>query len=167
MDFTLPTHGGSDLMTGAVREAITILVADDDPVMLHLTATMLNRFGYEVLTAPDGQAALQAFQAAQNTVQLVISDVSMPLVTGPQLIRSIKNLSPSTATLLMSGTPGAASASGMASLLKPFTMATFTSTVQDLLAGCDFAEIEREQSIVRSRRFAAGVGEPSDNVRPD
>ena len=154
-------------MTGAFREAITILVADDDPVMLHLTATMLNRFGYEVLTAPDGQAALEVFHAAPNTVQLVISDVSMPLVTGPQLIRSIKSLSPSTATLLMSGTPGAASAGGMASLLKPFTMAAFTSAVQGLLAGCDFAEIEREQSIVRSRGFAGGVARRGDDALPD
>jgi hypothetical protein len=55
----------------------------------------------------------------------------------------------------------------MASLLKPFTMATFTSAVQDLLAGCDFAEIAREQSIVRSRKLAAGAAEPSDNARPD
>ena len=142
-------------MIDAIREPITVLVADDDPVILEIAATMLRRFGYVVLTAPDGQAALQTFEAAQNTVQLVISDFSMPHITGLQLIRSIKALSPSTATLLMSGTPGSAWAAGMASLRKPFTMAAFTSTIQGLLADCDFAEIAREQSVAKSRRPAS------------
>jgi CheY-like chemotaxis protein len=151
-------------MIDANREAITVLVADDDPVILQLTATMLRRFGYEVLTAPDGDVALEMFQSAQRPVQLVISDFSMPCVTGPQLIRSIKDLSPSTATLLMSGTPGSAWSAGLVSLRKPFTMAAFTSTIQDLLASCNFAEIEREQSVARSRR-AAGA-DPSPSVCP-
>jgi DNA-binding NtrC family response regulator len=139
-------------MIDAPREGVTVLVADDDPYILQLTAAILTRSGYSVLTAPDGEAALQVFQAAPNTVHLVISDFSMPCITGPQLIRSINDLSPSTPTLLMSGTPGSAWASGMASLRKPFTMATFTSAIEDLLSGCDFAKIEREQSLSRSLR---------------
>jgi YesN/AraC family two-component response regulator len=64
--------------------------------------------GYNVLTAEDGEGALKAFAEAPNTIQLVISDVVMPGMRGTQLVRSIKDLSPSTATLLMSGTWNAA-----------------------------------------------------------
>ena len=148
----------SDLMTGLVREQATILVADDDPDMLRVTAAILNRSGYRVLTAMNAEAALKAFEEAPHAIQLVISDVVMPGMKGPQLIRSIKSLSPSTATLLMSGmsgTLGIAFDGSAASIEKPFRMPALVAKVQDLLAGCDFAKIDLEQSIVRSQRPAA------------
>jgi DNA-binding NtrC family response regulator len=145
----------SDLMTGLVREQATILVADDDPDMLRVTAAILNRSGYRVLTAINAEAALKAFEEASHAIQLVISDVVMPGMKGPQLIRSIKSLSPSTATLLMSGTLGIAFDGSAASIEKPFRMPALVAKVQDLLAGCDFAKIDLEQSIVRSQRPAA------------
>ena len=92
-------------MTRIVRRGTTILIADDEPAMLQLTATFLYRSGYEVLTAQDGKAALKAFKEAQQTIQLVLSDVVMPGMRGPQLLHSINFLSPSTATLLMSAAP--------------------------------------------------------------
>jgi DNA-binding NtrC family response regulator len=142
-------------MTGLVREHATILVADDDPDLLRVTAAILNRSGYRVLTAIDGEAALKAFEGAPHAIQLVISDVVMPGMKGPQLIRSIKSLSPSTATLLMSGTLGIAFDGAAASIEKPFGMPELVAKVQDLLADCDFAKIDLEQSIVRSRRLVA------------
>src|ERR1700730_1430732 len=89
-------EGGASLMARIVREKVTILIADDDPTMLELTAMILNRSGYKVVTAQDGEAALKVFKEAQRTIQLVISDVVMPGMRGPQLVRSIKSLSPST-----------------------------------------------------------------------
>jgi DNA-binding NtrC family response regulator len=142
-------------MTGLVREQATILVADDDPDMLRVTAAILNRSGYRVLTAINAEAALKTFEEASHAIQLVISDVVMPGMKGPQLIRSIKSLSPSTATLLMSGTLGIAFDGSAASIEKPFRMPALVAKVQDLLAGCDFAKIDLEQSIVRSQRPAA------------
>jgi two-component system, cell cycle sensor histidine kinase and response regulator CckA len=142
-------------MTGLVREQATILVADDDPDMLRVTAAILNRSGYRVLTAMNAEAALKVFEEAPHAIQLVISDVVMPGMKGPQLIRSIKSLSPSTATLLMSGTLGIAFDANAASIEKPFGMPALVAKVQDLLAGCDFAKIDLERSIVRSQRPAA------------
>jgi DNA-binding NtrC family response regulator len=143
------------LLTGVAREQATILIADDDPDMLRVTAAILNRSGYKVLTAMNAEAALKAFQEAPQAIQLVISDVVMPGMKGPQLIRSIKSLSPSTATLLMSGTFGIAGEPSAASIEKPFRVPALIAVVQDLLGGCDFAKIDREQSIVRSQRLAA------------
>jgi DNA-binding NtrC family response regulator len=145
----------SDLMTGLVQEQATILVADDDPDMLRVTAAILNRSGYKVLTAMNAEAALKAFEDAPYAIQLVISDVVMPGMKGPQLVRSIKSLSPSTATLLMSGTLGLALDASAASIEKPFRMPALVAMVQDLLASCDFAKIDLEQSIARSQRLAA------------
>jgi two-component system cell cycle sensor histidine kinase/response regulator CckA len=142
-------------MTGLVREQATILVADDDADMLRVTAAILNRSGYRVLTAMNAEAALKVFEEAPHAIQLVISDVVMPGMKGPQLIRSIKSLSPSTATLLMSGTLGIAFDANAASIEKPFGMPALVAKVQDLLAGCDFAKIDLERSIVRSQRPAA------------
>jgi DNA-binding NtrC family response regulator len=137
------------LMARMVREGITILVADDDPVMLQVTSMILHRSGYKVLTAQDGEAALRTFEEAQHPIQLVISDVVMPCMMGPQLVRSIKNLSESTATLLMSGARPIASDADIASIEKPFTREALVGKVKGLLAGCDFAKIEREQSAAR------------------
>jgi DNA-binding NtrC family response regulator len=142
-------------MTRIVRESVTILIADDDPAMLQLTALILNRSGYRVLTAQHGEAALKVFKEAQRTIQLVISDVVMPGMKGPQLVRSIKSLSPSTATLLMSGTQPILSDTNSAAIGKPFRREALVAKVHDLLAACDFAKIEQEQSIARSERLAA------------
>jgi CheY-like chemotaxis protein len=73
------------LMARMVREGITILVADDDPVMLQVTSMILHRSGYKVLTAQDGEAALRTFEEAQHPIQLVISDVVMPCMMGRNL----------------------------------------------------------------------------------
>ena len=145
-------------MTCVFRESATILIVDDDPTMLGVTAEILNRCGYKVLTAREGSAGLKAFEEARNTIQLVISDVVMPGMNGPQLVRSIKSRSPSTATLLMSGTSAVASEVGEKLISKPFTLESLIRQVQALLADCDFARIAQEQSIARSERLAAIEG---------
>ena len=133
----------------------TILIADDEPDILSVTTRFLKGCGYTVLTARDGEGALKAFAEAQQTIQLVISDVVMPGMRGPQLMRSIKGLSPSTATLLMSGTWSRVTEDGVALIGKPFTRQKFVAMVKDLLATCNFTEIEREQAIARSQRLKA------------
>lgn len=154
------------MLTGSGREKATILVADDDPDMLRVTAAILNRVDYKVLTASNGEAALKAFEEAPQAIHLVISDIVMPGIKGPQLIHSLKSLSPSMATLLMSGTLGIVSDANAASIEKPFQMPAFLSMVKDLLARCDFAKIELEQSINRSQRAGEKRGEVKPNARP-
>lgn len=136
----------------------TILIADDEPNILRVMARFLRAGGYTVVTAQDGEAALEAFEQAQHTIQLVISDVMMPRMRGPQLVRSIKGLSPSMATLLMSGTWSSVNEEGVALMRKPFTRQKLVAIVQDLLAACDFVKIEREQSLARSLRRTAMSG---------
>jgi len=121
--------------------------------------------GYNVLAARDGHAALTAFEQAPRTIHLVISDVMMPGVTGPQLVRTIRRASPSIATLLMSGTPGVAPP-GVSSMRKPFTVSGLVATVESLLAESDLAEIDREQAARKPRNLAAAAGPGVHPVRP-
>lgn len=137
-------------MSAKLRKRTTILVADDDQSMLGVTAAILNRQGYNVLIAQDGETALKVFAEASDTVQLVISDVDMPRMLGTQLVRSIMALSPSTATLLVSGAIESAKAAGFPALAKPFHSETLVAKVENLLAACDFAQIEREQLVAKS-----------------
>jgi two-component system cell cycle sensor histidine kinase/response regulator CckA len=129
----------------------TILVVDDEPAILLATAMYLKESGYNVLTAQDGDGALRAFTEAPEPIQMVISDVVMPGMLGPQLLSAIKTLSPSTATLLMSGSWTKEPGDGVALLGKPFTRQKLIARVQDMLQDCDFVQIEREQSSARLR----------------
>jgi DNA-binding NtrC family response regulator len=147
------------------KKSPTILIADDDPSLLGVTAKVLRARGYIVLTAPNGEAALEVFEQAQHTIQLVISDVMMPRMRGPQLARSIKGISPSTAVLLMSGTWSNEAEDGVPLIPKPFTCQKLVAIVQDLLIACNFDQVEREQSVARSRRLRAIPGVVTSQTR--
>jgi hypothetical protein len=122
-------------MTATGTKKIRILVADDDPIMLQLTTTMLTHVGYEVFTARDGETALKAFAEVPHLIHLVIADAVMPGIGGLELLRAITDLSPSTARLLISGSPTIVSqAADTAFLAKPFRMDALASRVQALVA---------------------------------
>jgi DNA-binding response OmpR family regulator len=127
-------------MSPVPRRKARILVADDDPTMLEWTAEILTRLGYDVVTAPDGETALRTFLQAPGTIQLVISDGMMPGIGGLQLLRTVSHLSPTTATLLISGAPGILFAAGSATLAKPFRAEALVAKVQGLLAAYDDCE---------------------------
>ena len=69
-----------DGQRGSDRAIKTILVADDESHILHVVSLKLKNAGYRVLTARDGQEALD--YARENSVDLVISDVNMPRMDG-------------------------------------------------------------------------------------
>ena len=132
-------------MTRKGGRRATILLAEDDSTMLELTAILLTRLGHDVITAADGDTALKIFEEASAPIHLVISDGLMPGLKGPQFLRAVRSMSPSTATLLISGTMPPSEA-GTSWLMKPFRPEKLATLVQELLEGCDFARIKREQS---------------------
>jgi len=123
----------------------TILIADDDGVIRHVTEAVLRRHGYQVITAADGDTALRLFQEAKERIQLVISDQSMPGLRGPDLIAAIRRLSPTVAALLMSGTSPVVPSEDLPVLLKPFSMERFVAKVQELLSTRDGKETKSGQ----------------------
>jgi CheY-like chemotaxis protein len=83
-------------------KALTILVVDDDALVLQSTAAMLADLGHRVLEASSGHEALEYLGRAQS-VDLVITDHAMPGMTGMQLAATIKQRWPHLPVILASG----------------------------------------------------------------
>lgn len=66
-----------------------ILVADDDPAILRLVSTLLEKEGFSVVSARDGREAYKALQADSDFTAAVF-DVVMPHITGPELVRHMR-----------------------------------------------------------------------------
>jgi DNA-binding response OmpR family regulator len=79
----------------------TILCVDDNEQALSIRKVMLETRGYRVLACNSGEMAIEAFRC--GGVDLVITDLIMPGVDGSRLIEEIKNLSPQTPAVLISG----------------------------------------------------------------
>lgn len=80
-----------------------ILVVDDEVSIRNMSATMLSRQGYRVLTAADGAEAIALFAPRSNEILLVITDLSMPNLDGAGLARVIKRLKPKVKIIAISG----------------------------------------------------------------
>ena len=66
-----------------------ILVADDDPAILRLVATILEKEGFEVVTARDGREAYKTLQSNPEFTAAIL-DVVMPHISGPELVRHMR-----------------------------------------------------------------------------
>jgi CheY-like chemotaxis protein len=87
---------------GAARRG-RILVVDDEPMIRNSLVRMLTRLGHEVLTAGLGQEALATFEHDHGAIDLVILDMVMPDLTGPQVFARILELDPAARVVLSSG----------------------------------------------------------------
>jgi CheY-like chemotaxis protein len=108
----------SDDLTG--RQ--TILMVDDEDLLLTMGQTILSAYGYRVLTANSGQKAMDILSGGGTAVDLVITDLVMPAMSGRELVEHIHRLSPATRVLCTSGYvwPAGQENTG-AYLQKPFT----------------------------------------------
>lgn len=84
-------------------EPFTLLMIEDDAEFREATARVLQARGYRVLTAEDGEQAIDLFQKRSEPIDLVISDVVMPKVSGDEFYLILQQLSPKTRFLLISG----------------------------------------------------------------
>ncbi len=116
-----------------------VLVVDDDPFSLQVATTLLKHYGANVLTATNGQEALDL--AIDERPRFIISDLSMPVMDGWELIEQLK-LDRSTADIpvialtahAMVGDRSRAIGAGFHNYLtKPLTPATFMSDLLNLL----------------------------------
>lgn len=78
----------------------TILCVDDNEQSLSYRKIMLETRGYRVASYAHGEEALQRFKL--GGIDLVVTDMAMPGIDGPQLIAAIKNMSPQTPAILIS-----------------------------------------------------------------
>jgi len=81
----------------------TVLVVDDDPRILNLVALMLAARGYRVLKSAVPADAISIFQEKRDEIDMLLSDVTMPGMSGPELNSRLKELKPSLPVLFMTG----------------------------------------------------------------
>ena len=80
-----------------------VLVVDDDEALRRSTARILSAHGYEVLEAVDGMDALERYRELDPSPAVLVTDVSMPRMTGPQLAAAVRDMEPRTHVVFMSG----------------------------------------------------------------
>jgi nitrogen-specific signal transduction histidine kinase len=114
-----------------------LLVEDEEPVRT-LTKLILERAGYDVVAAATGEEGLQLFEHSPHPIDLVLTDIVMPGISGPEMLARMTRMRPVPA-LLMSGYPdqddGEAGGESMRLIPKPFTADVLTSAVREALDG--------------------------------
>jgi CheY-like chemotaxis protein len=96
--------GGETLPAHAVRGGSeTLLLIEDEMQILELTAQSLGQLGYQLLTACNGQDAIEISRLRPGQVQLIVSDVIMPNKNGPEAVREILRQQPGAGVIFMSG----------------------------------------------------------------
>jgi len=147
----------SGLATTGRTTSRRILVADDDVNILSLVSDVLATMGFEVATAKNGLEALSVF--IDSAFDLVLTDLTMPLMDGWDLASSIKERSPSTPVILVTGSDretvleNIESASIDSVLFKPFSVEDFQTTVNGV-----FAATQTRVTMDKNRLSHATVG---------
>ncbi len=121
------------------RGSETLLVVEDEDDVRSLARDVLVESGFTVLEAANSEEAERICQEHDHPISLLLSDVVMPKVSGPELARRLVRLRPELLVLYMSGYTADAIAHrgvlepGTAFIEKPFTRAALTGKVRDLL----------------------------------
>jgi signal transduction histidine kinase/CheY-like chemotaxis protein/PAS domain-containing protein len=112
----------------------TILFVDDEDLLLTMGQMILSSYGYTVLTANSGQKALEIFTNSKTKIDLVISDLVMPNMSGRELTEQIRRVAPQTRVVWCSGyVRSAGSEESERFLQKPFTSQDLLRKVKQVL----------------------------------
>jgi len=116
-----------------------VLVVDDESSVRQVTRKLLERNGYRVIEAAEGAEGITQYVANQKDVQVVLTDLAMPIMDGPAFIRVLRRLNPHVRVIAMTGyqsklsLPADLGVLGDAHLSKPFTGPVLLQTLQRVL----------------------------------
>ncbi len=124
---------------GIQRGTETILLVEDDTQLRQLSSSILTHCGYRVLAASTTEEGLSLCRANQRDIRLLVTDVIMPGMNGQQLAEQVKQISPQTRVLYISGYTSNAIVhygmldAGLWFLPKPFSLSALVAKVRDVL----------------------------------
>jgi two-component system cell cycle sensor histidine kinase/response regulator CckA len=133
---------GSKVETEAVspkRQGTTILLVEDDEIMRSLTRKLLEEHGYSVIEADDGKSALEWLNSHPDPIDLLLTDVVMRRMSGPELAEHLSTSHPTLKVVYMSGYTGELMANrevlkpGVTLLEKPFSRTALLNTIHSTL----------------------------------
>jgi len=119
----------------------TVLVVDDEQSVRNIAKRMLEHCGFSVLTAEDGEVAVETFRAHADEIVAVFLDMTMPKMNGEEAFRELRRIRPDIKVVLASGYNQQDASSrfvgkGLAGFLrKPFELKTFVSTFREVMEG--------------------------------
>lgn len=117
----------------------TLLVVEDEQVILQVARSWLTKLGYRVLSASDGAEALDLAAQVSDPIDLLVTDVVMPRLGGRELARQLTKLRPETKVLYMSGYAenalafGGVLSEGINFIQKPFSLDALTARIRQVL----------------------------------
>ncbi|MEI7636909.1 MAG: PAS domain S-box protein [Syntrophus sp. (in: bacteria)] len=122
-----------------VRGSETILIADDEKMVLEVSKAMLESMGYRVYAAGSGQEAIDVYKEKRNEIDLVILDMIMPGISGSESFNRLREINPGIKVLLSSGYSIEGQAKEIMDrgcngfLQKPFKMDNLSQKVREML----------------------------------
>ena len=127
--FEMTIPGGSE----------TVLLVDDEEVLRDLGATLLNEFGYKVITACNGKEALEIYRKEKDRISLILLDLIMPVMDGMQSLSEILGIDATAKVVIASGYSDvgqkdhAVLSGAKAFVQKPYDMRQLLTTIRDIL----------------------------------
>ena len=135
-----PKESESGTLTGApLKGSETVLVVEDDGDILDMSKTILDHLGYTVITAETPGQAIKKAQAYTQKIDLLLSDVVMPVMNGRELAKRLKEIMPGIRCLYMSGYTANVIAhhdvldEGIHFLSKPFSVQDLARKIRETL----------------------------------
>jgi PAS domain S-box-containing protein len=133
----------ADQASGSVAGHETVLVVEDEPMVRAISVESLEMLGYRVLQASHGEEALEVARAYSGAIDLVVSDVVMPVMGGPALVQRLRIERPHIKVLFVSGYTDDAIVRqgvlepGVEFLQKPFALAALARRIREILGAGD------------------------------
>ena len=134
-----PKKARAEVPSPKLEGSGTILVVEDEQIVRSLARRLLTRHGFEVLEAMDADEALSKVQAHQGKLDMVLTDVVMPGMSGPKLIARLRESVPSLKVIFMSGYTDESldqdtlSEPGTRFIQKPFSVEAMLEMVRELI----------------------------------
>jgi CheY-like chemotaxis protein len=127
------------------RATGTVLIVEDENGVRDLAREFLQQAGYKVLEAHDGPDAMLVSGRYTGTIDLLLTDMVMPRMSGLEVAKTLLLKRPAMKVLIMSGYSDfqieAQDAARLASIAKPFSMPSLVQKVHEVLAGAPIAEV--------------------------
>ena len=117
----------------------TVLLVDDEKMVLEVGKAILQRLGHEVVTAESGEEALDQFNTHRDAIGCVVLDLTMPGMDGKETFKQMRSLDPEVPIIIASGLSADQVASqfntdpATAVIQKPYQVADLSATIQSIL----------------------------------
>jgi DNA-binding response OmpR family regulator len=114
---------------------LRILIVDDEPALLGLLQRYLERLGYRIDVAGNAQAALEHFEADPAKYDCILTDLTLPGMSGEEMLERMRAQRPGLRALVSSGHPYQPRSAGIGFIQKPYLPAMLVEALKDILRG--------------------------------